>query len=234
MRGESSPSPIYEGEDSVIAWFLDGPEAEYVVSLPEDDEPRRAISETYTKQHSAEYQAQALIDLAFDLRDRIPDREAIESIRIHTSHHTHYVIGTGSGDPQKFDPAASRETLDHSAMYIFAVALEDGTWHHVRSYAPDRAARPETVRLWRKIETDEDPSWTARYHDPDPERRAFGGRLVDGIADPDEVGRFLAACTRLAELKPGELDRLTIEVPPDCLGPPGPHPEDIFSCSTRA
>src|SRR5258708_39606082 len=27
MRGETSPSPIYEGEDSVIAWMLDGPEA---------------------------------------------------------------------------------------------------------------------------------------------------------------------------------------------------------------
>ena len=32
------------------------------------------------------------------------------------------------------DPNASRETLDHSIMYIFAVALEDGTWHHVKSY----------------------------------------------------------------------------------------------------
>ena len=24
-----------------------------------------------------------------------------------------------------------RETLDHSIMYIFAVALEDGAWHHI-------------------------------------------------------------------------------------------------------
>jgi 2-methylcitrate dehydratase len=32
------------------------------------------------------------------------------------------------------DPNASRETLDHSIMYIFAVALEDGDWHHVKSY----------------------------------------------------------------------------------------------------
>ena len=48
------------------------------------------------------------------------------------------MIGTGSNDPQKFDPGASRETLDHSVMYIFAVALQDGTWqglpvHSVRS-----------------------------------------------------------------------------------------------------
>ncbi|MEW4566688.1 MmgE/PrpD family protein [Tautonia sp. JC769] len=177
MRGETSPSPIYEGEDSVIARFLDGPEAEYLVHLPDDDEPRRAILETYTKEHSAEYQAQAFIDLAFGLRDRIADLEAIDTIRIFTSHHTHYVIGTGSGDPQKFDPQSSRETLDHSLMYIFAVALEDGRWHHVDSYRPERAARPGTVRLWRKIATEEDPDWTARYHDPDPDRKAFGGRV---------------------------------------------------------
>jgi 2-methylcitrate dehydratase len=33
MRGETSPSPIYEGEDSVIAWMLDGPEARYTREL---------------------------------------------------------------------------------------------------------------------------------------------------------------------------------------------------------
>ena len=62
-------------------------------------------------------------------------------------------------------------------MYILAVALQDGEWHHVRSYAPERAARPDTVRLWHKISTVEDAEWTARYHEPDPNRRAFGGRL---------------------------------------------------------
>ena len=35
MRGEGAPSPIYEGEDSFIAWILDGPEATYAVPLPE-------------------------------------------------------------------------------------------------------------------------------------------------------------------------------------------------------
>ena len=34
MRGEGAPSPIYEGEDSVIAWVLDGPQAHYQVPLP--------------------------------------------------------------------------------------------------------------------------------------------------------------------------------------------------------
>jgi 2-methylcitrate dehydratase len=177
MRGEGAPSPIYEGEDSVIAWILDGPDANYTVPLPGPGEAKAAILESYTKEHSAEYQSQALIDLAFRVRESISDWNDVEAIKLFTSHHTHYVIGTGAKDPQKMDPKASRETLDHSIMYILAVALQDGEWHHVRSYAPERAQRPDTVKLWHSISTEEDPAWTTRYHDPDPDKRAFGGRL---------------------------------------------------------
>jgi 2-methylcitrate dehydratase len=177
MRGEGAPSPIYEGEDSVIAWLLGGKEAVYQVPLPEKGEAKRAIMDSYTKEHSAEYQSQALIDLAFRMRESIEDFEAIDKIVIHTSHHTHYVIGTGANDPQKMDPAASRETLDHSIMYIFAVALQDGFWNHETSYAPKRAGRADTVRLWHKIETREDPEWTRRYHTLDTDEKAFGARI---------------------------------------------------------
>jgi 2-methylcitrate dehydratase len=177
MRGEKSPSPIYEGEDSVIAYMLDGPSGKYRVPLPEKGEAKRVILETYTKEHSAEYQAQALIDLAFRMREKISNWQDVEKIILHTSHHTHYVIGTGSGDPQKMDPHASRETLDHSIMYILAAALLTGRWHHVDSYAPKLAQDPQTVSLWHKIETVEDPKWTAAYHDTDPRKKAFGARV---------------------------------------------------------
>jgi 2-methylcitrate dehydratase len=179
MRGEGAPNPIYEGEDGVIAWMLAGPDAEYAVPLPRPGERPRGILETYPKAHAAEYQAQALIDLAFDLRRRVdpPVLARVREVVVHASHHTHTVIGSGSNDPEKYDPDASRETLDHSVMYILAVALEDGRWHHVTSYTPERAHRPSTVALWRKIRTEEDPAWTARYHDPDPARKAFGGRV---------------------------------------------------------
>ncbi len=205
MRGEGAPSPIYEGEDSVIAWVLAGrTQADsqgrgtvydptyYNVPLPSPGEPKRAILDSYTKEHSAEYQSQALIDLAFRMREQIAEFDAIERIVIHTSHHTHYVIGTGANDPQKLDPKASRETLDHSIMYIFAVALQDGRWHHVDSYAPRRAGRPDTIRLWHSIETREAPEWTERYHSRDPETLAFGGRVEitmrDGSTLVDELG----------------------------------------------
>ncbi|HKC00145.1 MAG TPA: MmgE/PrpD family protein [Terriglobales bacterium] len=192
MRGETAPSPIYEGDDSVIAWMLDGPHAHYRVPLPAPREPKRAILETFTKEHSAEYQAQALIDLAFRMRRKIADLSQIEKVMIHTSAHTHHVIGTGSGDPQKLDPNASRETLDHSIMYIFAVALEDGMWHHVDSYLPERRNRTSTLKLWRSITTTEASDWTERYHARDPGQKAFGGRVEiffrDGSRMEDEIG----------------------------------------------
>ncbi|MFI6578468.1 MmgE/PrpD family protein [Nocardiopsis sp. NPDC050513] len=191
MRGEGAPSPAYEGEDGFIAYLLGGPGVEYTVSLPGAGEAKRGILDTYTKEHSAEYQSQALIDLARRLGPRIGDTSRVRSITVHTSHHTHYVIGTGSGDPQKMDPYASRETLDHSIPYIFAVALQDGEWHHERSYAPERARRPDTVELWRRIRTVEDPAWTRRYHATDPAEKAFGGRVVveldDGTVIEDEI-----------------------------------------------
>ncbi len=194
MRGETSPSPIYEGEDGVIAWLLDGPDATYEVPLPAAGEPKRGILDSYTKEHSAEYQAQAWIDLARKLHGSHPeaaDPANVESIVLHTSHHTHYVIGSGANDPQKYDPTASRETLDHSIPYIFAVALQDGGWHHVDSYLPSRAGREDTVALWHKITTAEDAEWTRRYHSEDPNEKAFGGRVVitlnDGTVIEDEI-----------------------------------------------
>ncbi|MCD7053147.1 MmgE/PrpD family protein [Rhodococcus sp. BH2-1] len=228
MRGEGAPSPIWEGEDGVIAWLLGGPNAEYAVPLPGPSEAKRAILDTYTKEHSAEYQSQAPIDLARRMRERIGDLDQIASIVLHTSHHTHVVIGTGSNDPQKFDPFASRETLDHSVMYIFAVALQDGTWHHERSYAPERAQRPDTIELWKKISTAEDPEWTRRYHSTDPDEKAFGARaevtlkngevIVDelAIADAHPLGarpfardQYIAKFRTLAEgvVAPAEQDR---------------------------
>jgi 2-methylcitrate dehydratase len=191
MRGEKSPSPIYEGEDSVIAWMLGGKDASYDVPLPAPGEPCRAILDSYTKEHSAEYQAQAWIDLAFRLRQQIPDLGAIKSVLIHTSHHTHNVIGSGAHDPQKYDPCASRETLDHSLMFIFAAALHTGFWHHVKSYAPEVVQQLQVVELWAKIKTVEDAEWTRRYHSNDPSQKAFGGRVeitfTDGRMFTDEI-----------------------------------------------
>ena len=178
MRGEGAPSPIYEGEDSVIARILDGKKALYKVPLPKRNEEKKAILETYTKEYSAEYQAQALIDIAKKFNKKIKNLGQIKKIDVYTSHHTHNVIGTGANDPQKMDPNASRETLDHSIMYIFAVALEDADWHHVKSYTRSRAKKKSTIKIWHSVKTHEDKKWTKRYHDPNPKKKSFGAKVA--------------------------------------------------------
>ena len=149
------------------------------------------------------------------------------------------------------DPNASRETLDHSIMYIFAVALEDGDWHHVKSYTKKRANRKSTIKIWNSITTYEDKKWTQKYHDPNPKNKSFGGKVVvtlnngnkiieqldradahpygsrpfkrqnyiqkfltltDGILDKKESLRFLRTVQNLKKLKPGELNKLNIQV----------------------
>ncbi|EJW11073.1 2-methylcitrate dehydratase [Rhodovulum sp. PH10] len=81
---------------------------------------------------------------------RIGDLSRVKSIVIHTSHHTHHVIGTGADDPQKMDPKASCETLDHSIMYIFAVALSGVLAMHTPLilYAARRISRRRSSRRW--------------------------------------------------------------------------------------
>ena len=178
MRGEGAPSPIYEGEDSVVARILDGKKALYKIPLPKKKEEKKAILETYTKEYSAEYQAQALIDIAKKLNKKITNLNQIKKIDIYTSHHTHNVIGTGANDPQKMDPNASRETLDHSIMYIFAVALEDADWHHIKSYTKARANKKSTIKIWHSIKTHENKRWTKKYHDLNPKNKSFGAKVV--------------------------------------------------------
>ena len=187
MRGENSPSPIYEGEDSVISRILDGKKGVYHVPLPKAQESKKAILETYTKEYSAEYQSQALIDIAKKLNKKIPNLNLIKKIDIYTSHHTHYVIGTGANDPQKMDSNASRETLDHSIMYIFAVALEDADWHHIKSYTKQRANRKRTIKIWKSIKTHEDKKWTKKYHDPNPKNKSFGAKVVVTLTNGKKI-----------------------------------------------
>ena len=187
MRGERSPSPIYEGEDSVIARMLDGKKTLYKIPLPKKNEKKKAILETYTKEYSAEYQAQALIDIAKKLNKKIKNLKEIKKIDIYTSHHTHNVIGTGANDPQKMNPNASRETLDHSIMYIFAVALEDADWHHIKSYTKKRTKRKSTIKIWHSIKTHEDKKWTKKYHDPNPKNKSFGAKVVVTLKNRNKI-----------------------------------------------
>jgi 2-methylcitrate dehydratase len=73
MRGQTSPVPIYEGEDGVIAGCSTARTPPTWCRCPRQGEAKRAILDTYTKEHSAEYQAQAWIDLARKLHREHPE-----------------------------------------------------------------------------------------------------------------------------------------------------------------
>ena len=189
MRGETAPSPIYEGDYGILAVLLGGAEAE--VSLPDPDQPCLAILSTLPKAHSAGYHGQAIIDLAIRLHARRLDLPRVARITLRTKRMTHMVMGSGSGDPDKWDPAASRETLDHSAPFQFARALVDGSWHHDRSYDTARIAQPDFVALWRKVETMDDAEWNRRFDSAEPLDKHHGARAVilhdDGRVDEMEL-----------------------------------------------
>ena len=132
-----------------------------------------------------------MIDIAKKLNKKIKNLREIKKIDIFTSHHTHNVIGTGANDPQKMDPDASRETLDHSIMYIFAVALEDANWHHIKSYTKKRAKRKSTIKIWRSIKTHEDKRWTKKYHDPNPKKKCFGAKVIVSLKNGKKITEIL-------------------------------------------
>jgi 2-methylcitrate dehydratase len=60
----------------------------------------------------------------------------------------------------------------------------------MHSYAPERAARPDTAQPWQKVATVEGPECTRRYHSLDISEKSFGGSveitLVDGTVIRDE------------------------------------------------
>jgi len=89
------------------------------------------------------------------------------------------------------DPNATRETLDHSIMYIFAVALEDASWHHVKSYTKTRANRKSTIKIWHSIKTHEDKRWTKKYHDPNPKNKSFGAKVVVTMKNGKKISEQL-------------------------------------------
>ena len=188
MRGETSPSPIYEGEDGVIAWLLDGPDAALRrAAARAPARPSAASSTRYTKEHSAEYQAQAWIDLARKLHGEHPDLADpgnVESIVLHTSPPHALRDRLRRERPAEVRPdgvARDARPLDPVHLRRRAAGRRPGTTS--TPTPPERAARPDTVALWHKITTAEDAEWTRRYHSDDPAEKAFGGRVVITLTD---------------------------------------------------
>ncbi|MFW0777916.1 MAG: MmgE/PrpD family protein [Rickettsiales bacterium] len=197
MHGLKGPNPVYEGVDSIIRRFLNGKNddnATYKVELVEPGKDKmRNILRTYPKEHAFEYQGQAIIDMALEMREKLPKKDdgkidfsKVSNILLETSHHTHHVIGTDANDPQKIDPDSPRGTLDHSIMFAIARSMQLGRWDEdVYNIPQDEKA--ELRAIMEKIQTAFDQKWEDRYHSTDPNEQAFGGRIIITLADGEKI-----------------------------------------------
>ena len=116
----------------------------------------------------------------------------------------------------------------------FSRALEDGGWHHVNSYAPERAQRPSTVALWHKITTVEDPVWTERYHAPGQDK-AFGGQVIVTIGiKPTEPNTGTSVAVNVPMIRPEvALVISMVPLPPSVLHAPVGVPGGLATIMVR-
>ena len=186
------PAPIWEGEDGVVAWLLDGPGACYRCRCPSRASPggpsstptprptrpstRPRPSSTWRvpaagagRRHRPGRAGRAPHQRPHPPRDRDRRRRPGEA--------------RPGGQPRDPRPLGHVHLRRRPPGRPLAPR---------RQLHPERAARPDTVRLWHRVVTVEDPAWTARYHDPDPARRAFGGRAEVHLAGGEVVAAELA------------------------------------------
>ena len=41
-----------------------------------------------------------------------------------------------------------------------------------------KSKKKSTIKLWKKIVTRENKKWTKKYHDKDPKKKCFGGKVI--------------------------------------------------------
>jgi 2-methylcitrate dehydratase len=151
-RGMTGPRQAFEGEDGVFA---------RVSGLFELDLPLRpdryVISQVHTKYRPAEYNSQALLDLAVEIRNDI-GLDDVQSIEVQTYWLAYSEIGS---EPAKWDPQ-TRETADHSIPYLLARALVDGDITS-SSFTADRILDPALRPVMTKISVTENQDFSDRF-----------------------------------------------------------------------
>ena len=178
--GLHAPSPAYEGPQGLFARFLGGTDFAAEIEIPEAMDYGQALRVSFPKAHEAQYQSQAMIDLALRMREAVPDRRTIARIEILTSHHVHKATGTAWRVG-----AAPRPRLDHDLSLIVASVFVTGGLAKQRD--ADFAARPEIVWLTGRIATIAEDAWSTRSHLDDPARQSFGGTMRVILADGAEL-----------------------------------------------
>lgn len=151
QAGVSGPYLSFEGK-SGVAQQISGP-----LDLSRLGASPLRAGIVYLKNWPVFYSAQAAVDAAMKLRDKVQPAE-IKSLVVESYKR---LLGRGATDAEKWAPK-SRETADHSVPFCVAVALLDGniTPH---SFDSERFLDPEVIELMAKVALREDPEFTKQY-----------------------------------------------------------------------
>ena len=151
-RGMTGPAEPFDGFDG-IKHRVTGPFDLAFEARPESF----VIEQVHTKYRPAEYNAQAPIDLAVELREQVGVQD-IERIDVETYWLAYSEIGM---EPAKWRPQ-TRETADHSLPYLLAVAITDGDVSDA-SFGSERLADPALRALMDRIHVGESKDYTSRF-----------------------------------------------------------------------
>lgn len=155
-EGFTGPYKPFEGEMAFFKQLLQGDFDTSVLAGLERGEPPRRILDTYIKPYPVEYHAQTAVEAALKLREKVR-LEEIERIVIDTYEAGYTIIGPK--DPEKWDPH-TRETADHSLMWVTAAAL---TWGPIKISHYRDVRNPTVLSLMKKMEVRLDPELDRIY-----------------------------------------------------------------------
>ena len=185
QRGLTGPYQPFAGEMGFFAQLLGGvPFDEAALKSVADGAAPTRIQDTYIKKWPVEYHAQSAVDAAVELRDELGgDINLIESIHLDTFKVSYEIIAK---DPEKWAPK-TRETADHSLMYIVAAALLDGTVTK-HSFSQQMLDNADIKALMSKTTLEEDDALTEGYPEGIPNRITIktkdGGTLSREVSFP--------------------------------------------------
>ncbi len=149
-----------------------------ILSKISSNNPPKRILDTYIKPYPVEYHAQTAVDAVLKLRDQV-DINKIEKILIETHQPAYDIIGPK--DPEKWDPH-TKETADHSIMWIVAAAL---VWGPIKIDHYNDIRNPLVLSLIKKIEVKVDPELDRMYPKAFPNRITIvtkdGRRFVEQV-----------------------------------------------------
>ncbi|MGE2715460.1 MmgE/PrpD family protein [Mycolicibacterium litorale] len=146
---------------------------------------RTAVEQASLKRHPACYWGQVPVDLAAELRDRVPLAD-IAAIDVATCRNAWRSIGGGRGDAAEKWRPPTRETADHSMPFLMAVGLLDGELTEA-AFAPERLTDPTLLSVVDRISVTERADLTRRAtRDSCPTEvvvRRIDGSAVTACAD---------------------------------------------------